>query len=151
MSMDRYQTHVSQAAAPAACALDATGVKLRIPVTDILDVTEFGCAVVGATAPGTGLVLKLQYEPVGGGAAVDLATATSTTAVTQGTRLVRRVDVHVEKGSLFVNGVPQTGTPAFLVVSVSSAGATGSTGVVYCKLMHGGTPAAAPNDVVVSS
>jgi hypothetical protein len=70
--MNSLQTHYSHLAAPAVCDLNATGVKLRIPVTDNLTACEFGFRVVSATASGTAIVVKIQGEPISGGAAVDL-------------------------------------------------------------------------------
>lgn len=130
----------SQLAVPAAVALDATGVKLRIPVCDTLEAYELQVKVVGATAPGTGLIVKVQGEPVAGGASVDLVTATCTAAVTQGKTMVRRFAADIQK-SVY----------SFLVVNVTGAAAAGATGIVALKVKMGGSGAADANEVVVTS
>lgn len=138
--MNKQITYFSQVALPVVVALDATGVKLRVPVVDNISVVEFGIRVVGATATGTALVAKLYREPVAGGSAVELAVASGTTTVTQGQALVRRCDVHVLKADA-----------SFITVDVTTAGATGATGIVYIKAVHGGSLKADANEVVVTA
>jgi hypothetical protein len=137
MSLPGYVAHFNQLAAPAAAALDATGAKLRIPVTDNLKVVEYGVRIVGATASGTAMVVKLQGEPIAGGAAVDLVVGTTPATVTQGKSLVKRCDADVFKKDY-----------AFVVVNVSTAAAAGATGIVFAKIVAGGSGAADDNDVV---
>ena len=138
MSLPGYVAHFSHAIVPAAAALDAATVKLRIPVTDNLKVIEFGVRVVGATAA-TSCVLALNGEPVAGGTAVELGTATCAATATQGKSVVCRVDKHVLKSDY-----------SFITVGVKTVAGGAATGIVFAKVVAGGSGAADTNDIIVT-
>jgi hypothetical protein len=141
-TLQTFSTQLATVATGATVAvpLDATGVRLRIPVTDNMNILEFGVTAVASTATGTALVIKLNGEPVAGGSAVVLSTLTGSTTITQGQRGVRRCDVEVKKSDY-----------SFITVEVTTAGAASSTGIFHVKAAVGGSGAADSNEVVFTA
>lgn len=127
-------------AVPAPALLDgSTVIVARYPVTNRLNVIEFGVFVQSSTASGTSFVLTLKGEPVAGGTPVTLSTMTGTTTITQGKRGRRICDVEVD---------PATYSALTLTVV---GGTASSTGVVYAKCRNGGSFATETNTIDFTS
>lgn len=131
--------YISESVVPAANALDAGTVGIRIPVTCRLNVIEFGVAVFGATSTGTSLVVTLKGEPLAVGSPVSLSVLTGSSTLATGKRGRRICDVEVD---------PTTYT--FLTLT-ASGGAAGSTGVLYIKARQGGSFGTETNTVDFTS
>lgn len=134
--------------APAA-DLNATGIKLVIPVCESLKIVEYG--VYASALDPTGAVIKLQY--VDGATSpntVDLDTLTVPAAPLAGDLVSRRVDVLIDrclnKFLASVEGTPGTLTEeadGFIAVqlnltTVATVGA-GALGTLYVKFALAGT------------
>lgn len=141
----------SQLALPAAAALNSTGVKLRIPLLDNINVMEFGVRMVANIIPSGACIIKIQGELADPTTPVDLTSAASGTTInasltvpagaTRGFLVKKFTDVEVLK-SVYSN----------LVLNVTTADGNATTGIVYIKCRVGGSTAAAElSEIIVTT
>jgi hypothetical protein len=127
--------------------LNATGVKLVLPVCESIKVAEYG--LLSTALDPSGAVLKLQYVD-GAANTVDLDSFTVPAGAAAGDLITQRLDVLVDKlldkYLVSVSGTPGTLTAeadGFVAVqlnltTVATVGA-GATGTVYVKWAMAGT------------
>jgi len=126
---------------------NTTGVKLQIPVCESLKIVEYGFQSI-VTDPGAVGVLKLQYNPGDGSAAVDINTFTVPAAATVGQIVSQRIDALVDKLlnllTVSISGTP--GSPvsvplgfAGVQLNVTTAFGAAITATPYIKFALAGT------------
>lgn len=131
-------------------AAGGTGVKLRIPVVDNMNIIEYGIRMTLASpAPSGAGVFRLRGETIAGGAGVDIETnpvgapvltLTLTAAATGGKTIKRITDVEVLKS-----------VTAFVTLELTVADANACFGIPYIKYRSGGSVGGADTgDIVVT-
>lgn len=130
--------------------LNATGIKLVIPVVESMKIVEYG--LYSSALDPTGAVLKLQYvDGASSPNTVDLDSFTVPTASAAGDVIQQRIDCLIDilndKYVVSVSGTPGTitsETDGFCAVQVNLTTAAtvgaGAQGTVYVKWALAGTP-----------
>jgi hypothetical protein len=155
--MDSKTPEVLIVSAPAA-DLNATGVKITLPLVESIEVTEFG--FYNSAVDCNAAVLKLQVLESDNSTAQDLAVATATTATDAGKTLRRRGRWVVEKLTQrawegdATAALSPGGSRVFIAVNLNltTGGDANAKGTFYLKYRKAGSQSTAQtNEQIVTS